>query len=102
MRLIALFLLIVLASPAIGQDTIISSRRVVIVTAQEAAEDMARIGVLRHCGRAAGRREGVGVGPTPEAALRACCFYGRYKIVEKGVAWSPTRRQWFAVIRYAE
>jgi hypothetical protein len=40
------------------------------------------------------------MGSTPEAAERACCFYGRYRIVEKGVAWSPVRRMWFAVIRY--
>jgi hypothetical protein len=40
------------------------------------------------------------VGSTPEAALRNCCFYGRYRIVEKGVAYSPLRRQYFAVIRY--
>ncbi len=71
-----------------------------ITTAQQDAETMARTGVLRHCGRAGGRREGIGVGPTPQAAERNCCFYGRYRIVEKGVAWSPVKRAWFAVIRY--
>jgi hypothetical protein len=71
-----------------------------ITTAQDDAEHMARTGVLRHCGRAGGRREGIGMGPTPEAALRNCCYYGRYRIVEKGVAFSPTRRAWFACIRY--
>jgi hypothetical protein len=40
------------------------------------------------------------VGPTPQAAERNCCFYGRYRIVEKGVAWSPVKRAYFAVIRY--
>jgi hypothetical protein len=71
-----------------------------ITTAQEDAETMARTGVLRHCGRAGGRREGIGMGPTPQAAERNCCFYGRYRIVEKGVAWSPVKRAYFAVIRY--
>lgn len=71
-----------------------------ITTAQQDAETMARTGVLRHCGRAGGRREGIGVGPTPQAAERNCCFYGRYRIVEKGVAWSPVKRAYFAVIRY--
>jgi hypothetical protein len=61
---------------------------------------MARTGVLRHCGRAGGRREGIGMGSTPDQALRNCCFYGRYRIVERGVAYSPTRRTYFAVIRY--
>jgi hypothetical protein len=71
-----------------------------ITTAQEDAETMARTGILRHCGRAGGRREGIGMGPTPQAAERNCCFYGRYRIVEKGVAWSPVKRAYFAVIRY--
>ena len=85
--------------PALA-DTNIYARRVVISSAQQDAEEMARTGVLRHCGRAGGRREGIGTGSTPDAALRNCCFYGRYRIVEKGVAYSPTRRQYFAVIRY--
>jgi hypothetical protein len=73
---------------------------VTVTTAQQDAEQMARTGVLRHCGRNGGRREGIGFGSTPEQALRNCCFYGRYRIVEKAVAWSPVRRAWFAVIRY--
>jgi hypothetical protein len=71
-----------------------------ITTAQQDAETMARTGVLRHCGRAGGRREGIGYGSTPEAAVRACCFYGRYRIVERGVAYSPSRRAYFACLRY--
>jgi hypothetical protein len=82
---------------------VINARRVNITSAQQDAETMARTGVLRHCGTAGGRREGIGMGPTPQAAERACCFYndamrGRYRIVEKGVARGP--RGWFAVIRY--
>jgi hypothetical protein len=71
-----------------------------ITTAQQDAETMARTGVLRHCGRSGGRREGIGYGSTPEAAVRACCFYGRYRIVERGVAYSPSRRAYFACLRY--
>jgi len=73
---------------------------VTVTTAQQDAEQMARTGVLRHCGRNGGRREGIGFGSTPEQALRNCCYYGRYRIVDKAVAWSPVRRAWFAVIRY--
>lgn len=72
-----------------------------IVSAQQAAEDMARTGVLRHCGRAGGRRDGIGMSSAgPDAALRSCCYFGRYRIHEQGVAYSPLRRAWFAVIRY--
>ena len=99
MRLILLALALACSSAAVA-DTNIHARNVVISSAQEDAEHMARTGVLRHCGRAGGRREGIGMGSTPQAAERNCCFYGRYRIVEKGVAYSPTRRMWFAVIRY--
>lgn len=84
-----------------GQDVIVHARRVNITTAQQDAESMARSGVLRHCGTAGGRREGIGFSSAgPDAAERNCCFYGRYRIVEKGVAYSTSRRGWFAVIRY--
>jgi hypothetical protein len=81
-------------------DTTIYARKVVFGSAQADADEMARTGILRHCGRNGGQVEGIGCGPTPEAARRACCFYGKRPIVEEGVAYSPVRRQWFAVIRY--
>ena len=100
MRPFVLALALVFAVPALA-DTNIYARRVIISSAQEDAEEMARTGILRHCGRAGGRREGIGMGSTPEAAFRNCCFNnGRYRIVERGVAYSPSRRQYFAVIRY--
>jgi hypothetical protein len=74
------------------------------ITAQQAAEDMARTGVLRHCGRAGGRREGIGFSSSSaQQAVESSCYWrdaqrGRYRIVEKGVARGP--RGWFAVIRY--
>lgn len=95
----ALLILALLCTPAIA-ETNVYARRVFVASAQEDAEFMARTGILRHCGRNGGRREGIGMGATPEAAERNCCFYGRYRIVEKGVAYSPVRRMWFAVIRY--
>jgi hypothetical protein len=75
-----------------------------IVSAQQAAEDMARTGVLRHCGLAGGRREGIGFSSSSaQRAIESSCFWrdaqrGRYRIVEQGVARGP--RGWFAVIRY--
>jgi hypothetical protein len=74
-----------------------------IETAEESCQRMARTGVLKHCGRAGGRREGIGFSTSsPDAALRNCCFFGRYRILDKAVVWSPIRRGWFAVIRYAD
>jgi len=70
-----------------------------VTTAQADAETMARTGRLRHCGTAGGRREGIGFSTvSADAAVRSCCYYGRYRIVEKGVARGP--RGWYAVIRY--
>jgi hypothetical protein len=82
---------------------VIHANTVNITSAQQDADQMARTGILRHCGRANGRREGIGMSSaSPDAALRSCCYFGRYRIVEKAVAWSPVRRAWFAVIRYAD
>lgn len=75
-----------------------------IISAQQSAEQMARTGVLRHCGRTGGRREGIGFSTvSADQAVRSCCYYqdamrGRYRIVERGVARGP--RGWFAVLRY--
>jgi hypothetical protein len=100
MRSLIFVFAVLFAVPSFA-DTNIYARRVTITSAQTDAEEMARTGILRHCGRAGGRREGIGVGSTPVAALKNCCFNnGRYRIVEKGVAYSPLRRQYFAVIRY--
>jgi hypothetical protein len=97
MRSFFLAVAMICGGVALAETTIVTTT---ITTAQEDAETMARTGVLRHCGRSGGRREGIGMGPTPQAAERNCCYYGRYRIVEKGVAWSPVKRAYFAVIRY--
>lgn len=102
MKVFFLAVALLFGGVAMAENVIVTTT---ITTAQQDAEVMARTGVLRHCGRAGGRREGIGYGSTPQAAERACCFYsdamrGRYRIVEKGIAYSPIRRAYFAVIRY--
>jgi len=102
MQRIVLAIAFLIGTPPVmsmAADVIVHARRVNISSAQQDAEIMARSGVLRHCNTAGGRREGIGFSSlSPDAALRNCCFYGRYRIVEKGVARGP--RGWFAVIRY--
>jgi len=94
-----LFALIVCVAAVSAQaDTRVIVRGPAIVTAQDHATIIARRGSLvhSHCNQ----YEGIGMGATPEAARRNCCFFGRRQIVEEGVAYSPVRRMWFAVIRY--
>ena len=95
--------LVLVVCNVVAADTVVVTQSVV-VSAQQAAADMARTGVLRHCGRAGGRREGIGYSSvSAAAALKACCFSreaerGIYRIVDEGVARGP--RGWFAVRRY--
>ena len=94
-----LFALIVcLAAVSASADTRVVVRGPAVVSAQEHATIIARRGSLvhSHCNQ----WEGIGMGATPEQARRNCCFFGKRQIVEEGVAWSPVRRMWFAVIRY--
>ena len=93
--------MLVCGSALADNSYVINARTVNISSAQEDAEEMARTGILRHCGRNGGRREGIGFSSSsPDAAVRSCCYYGRYKIVERGVARGP--RGWYAVLRYAD
>jgi hypothetical protein len=95
----SLFLLLALvSSAAVAQDVIVAPRRSVVVTAQDHATIIARRGTLVHS--SCGQCEGIGCGSTPEAARRACCFFGKRVIVEEGCAYSPATRRWYAVIRY--
>jgi hypothetical protein len=93
----ALLALVLMCSPVVA-ETNIYARRVNISSAQDHALVLARRGTLvhSHCNQT----EGIGTGSTPEAARRNCCFFGRKVIVDEGVAYSPTARKWFAVIRY--
>lgn len=90
---------------ASGGDVVVTTTTV--VSAQETANECARTGVLRHCRVLRGVREGIGFSTvSPQAAERSACFYseavrGRYRIVERGYAYSPARRGWFAVLRYS-
>jgi hypothetical protein len=68
-------------------------------SAQSDAEVMASTGVLRHQGHNSGCREGIGFSTaSADDAIRRCCFYGRYRTREVGVARGS--RGWFACIRY--
>lgn len=100
MQRIVLAVLLAFCGVVAHADTyVVNARNVTISSAQQDAETMARTGVLRHCGRNGGRREGIGFSSSsPEAAERNCCFYGRYRIVDRGVARGP--RGWYAVLRY--
>jgi hypothetical protein len=103
MQRIVLAILLAFCGVVAQADNVVINARRVTITAQEQAEENARTGRLTHCRVLNGVREGIGMGPTPMAAEKACCFYndamrGRYRIVEKGVARGP--RGWFAVIRY--
>lgn len=97
-NLILAFVVACCAQAASAESVVVTTT---VTTAQADAEHMARTGILRHCGRAGGRREGIGFSTAgPDAAEKSCCYYGRYKIVERGVAYSHARRGWFAVLRY--
>lgn len=97
-------LLALLLLPAVASaDTVVVNRgvrRPVVVTtsAQDHAVVLARRGAFYHS--SCGQYEGIGEGSTPEAARQNCCFFGKRVIVDEGVAWSPLRRRWIAVIRY--
>lgn len=97
MRFAFAILLAFAASFAHGQ-TVVVRGPAVIVSAQEHAEVIARRGALVHS--RCSQTEGIGMGSTPEAARRNCCFFGKKVIVEEGVAYSPVTRRWYAVIRY--
>jgi hypothetical protein len=93
-----LALIVCLAAVSAHADTRVVVRGPAVVTAQDHATIIARRGALVHS--QCNQYEGIGMGSTPEAARRNCCFFGKRLIVEEGVAYSPIRRMWFAVIRY--
>jgi len=83
-----------------GTTTTTERSRVVVRgtgTAQGVAEIQAAEGRMGHRGGNRGY-EGVGVGPTPEAALRACCANGG-EVIDQGVARGADGR-WYACRRY--
>jgi hypothetical protein len=58
---------------------------------------MARIGRVGHWGGHPAL-EGVGMGSTPEQAKRSCCYVGRMRIEDEGVARS-SNGMYYACIR---
>jgi hypothetical protein len=67
-------------------------------SAQGVAELQARCGQCKHFGGNTGMMEGVGFSTrSPEDAVRRCCFYGRIRISDQGVARG--RNGWYACIR---
>lgn len=86
------------SSFAAATDVIVVPRRSVVITAQDHAIVIARRGSMVHS--QCSQTEGIGMGSTPAAARRNCCYFGRKTIVEEGIAYSSARRMWFAVIRY--
>lgn len=96
MRFVLVVLFALIACTASAQTVVVRGRAV--ISAQEHATIIARRGTLVHS--QCSQTEGIGVGSTPEAARRNCCFFGKKVIVEEGVAYSPVTRRWYAVIRY--
>jgi hypothetical protein len=107
MRLFLLALAVACCTTIASGENVIVTTTTTVVSAQETADECARTGLLKHCRVLNGRREGIGFSTvSPEAAEKNCCFYseavrGRYRIVERGVSYSPSRRGWFAVLRYS-
>jgi hypothetical protein len=98
MRFVLLLAALAFASFA-NADTTVVARRGSVVTAQDHAVVIARRGSLVHS--SCSQYEGIGFSTvSAEQAKRSCCFYGKRTPVDIGVAWSPLRRGWFAVIRY--
>ena len=99
MRSAVAALMVLFAASAAPADTVIVRRPAVVITsAQDHAVILAGRGAFYHS--KCNQYEGIGEGSSPERARRACCFFGRRVIVDEGVAWSPIRRRWIAVIRY--
>jgi hypothetical protein len=98
MRFVLLLAALAFASVA-NADTTVVARRGSVISAQDHAVVIARRGSLVHS--SCGQYEGIGFSTvSAEQAKRSCCFYGKRTPVDIGVAWSPLRRGWFAVIRY--
>lgn len=73
---------------------------ITVTTAQDAAAETARRGIIGHCTRRPGGIvEGIGFSRTsPDEAIRRSCFWGQRKVREIGVARG--RNGWYAVVWY--
>jgi len=69
-------------------------------TAQGVANLMARNNRMQHLGGNGGMLEGVGMGSTPDQALRNCCYSNSGRpVVDQGVA-QGSNGKWFACRRF--
>lgn len=93
-----LFVLLALVAGAAQAQQPQSYAQPSTATAQGVAELCARHRVLKHWGGNRGL-EGVGMGSTPDQALRNCCYSNSGRpIVDQGVAFGGGR--WWACRRY--
>ena len=82
-----------------GRAVVRGAVEMTTATAQGVANLLAREGRLRHPGGNPYPYEGVGMGSTPDQALRNCCYSGQRPVADEGVAQGPNGR-WFACRRY--
>jgi hypothetical protein len=89
------FVFVFVAVVAQGQTVIV--RGPAAITAQDHATIIARRGSLVHS--QCSQTEGIGFSAvSPDDAIRRCCFWGKRKAREIGVARGS--RGWYAVVRY--
>jgi len=69
-----------------------------LASAQGVADRIARTGIFRHWGGNPGY-EGIGMGVTPEAARRSCCYANRFAPVDIGYA-QMANGMWVCCQRY--
>ena len=68
-------------------------------SAQGVANYLASLGRIGHYGGNPYSYEGVGMGGSPDAAIRNCCYYGRRQIADQGVC-QGSDGMWYACCRY--
>ena len=68
-------------------------------SAQGVANYLASVGRVGHFGGNPYAAEGVGMGSSPEQAIRNCCFYGKRTIADSGVC-QASNGMWYACNRY--
>lgn len=99
MRWFALALIVGLSCVTVDAQTVVTQQTITVLTAQRAAENMARRGVLSHCRNNGVNIEGIGFSTvSADAAIRNCCYWGKRRPRDIGVARG--QRGWFAVVWY--
>lgn len=97
---VAAIIVIVFAASAGASDGVTVRGPVTVDSAQAAADILASRGAFQHSPQCR-RAEGIGFSRhSADDAIRRCCFWGKREAIDIGVAWSPARRGWIAVVRY--